>query len=200
MKNYGYIQSTLTGKELQAAPPLSILPAYYDLSKDLPAVRDQGNISKCVSCAITDMLHWRLAAENKVLTVQDDYFFKNRSDKSIDGMTPKEALDMVKSTGVSAQGGNFKIKAYAKVGSEIVAKQSIFAYGALLIALPVYSDSPTFWLKSGQLQGGHALTLVGWDSYGFILRNSWGTSWGNGGYGSLPFSQFYGAYECWCLI
>lgn len=38
--------------------------------------------------------------------------------------------------------------------------------------------------------GGHAILLVGYDdaSQTFIFRNSWGTGWGNQGYGTLPYA------------
>lgn len=41
----------------------------------------------------------------------------------------------------------------------------------------------------GEPLGGHAILLVGYDdsSANFILRNSWGTSWGDKGYGYMPY-------------
>ena len=38
--------------------------------------------------------------------------------------------------------------------------------------------------------GGHAIVLVGYDdsSKRFMFRNSWGVSWGNQGYGMIPYS------------
>ncbi len=38
--------------------------------------------------------------------------------------------------------------------------------------------------------GGHAVMLVGYDdnSQNYIFRNSWGASWGDGGYGYLPYA------------
>lgn len=40
-----------------------------------------------------------------------------------------------------------------------------------------------------QLLGGHAIVLVGYDdaSRRFTFRNSWGTGWGESGYGYLPY-------------
>lgn len=47
-----------------------------------------------------------------------------------------------------------------------------------------------------KLQGGHAVMAVGYDDNhpcknapdgAFLIRNSWGTSWGDGGYGYLPY-------------
>jgi hypothetical protein len=40
-------------------------------------------------------------------------------------------------------------------------------------------------------RGGHAVALVGYDSGRFIVRNSWGTDWGDDGFGyaSLAYAQ-----------
>ncbi len=43
-------------------------------------------------------------------------------------------------------------------------------------------------VKRGQGCGGHVVLLVGYDAAveTFVFRNSWGTSWGRSGYGTLP--------------
>jgi C1A family cysteine protease len=50
------------------------------------------------------------------------------------------------------------------------------------IQLPNYSKD--------SYEGGHAVMAVGWETYKnkpwFIIKNSWGTSWGNHGYFRLP--------------
>ena len=33
------------------------------------------------------------------------------------------------------------------------------------------------------MRGGHAVTVVGYTSDRFIIRNSWGTGWGDDGFG-----------------
>ena len=41
----------------------------------------------------------------------------------------------------------------------------------------------------------HCITLVGWNGYSgdpsgnWIIKNSWGTGWGNGGYGTIPYGD-----------
>jgi C1A family cysteine protease len=45
--------------------------------------------------------------------------------------------------------------------------------------------------QPGTVRGGHAVALVGYTSDRFIVRNSWGTSWGDkgSGYASLAYAQ-----------
>lgn len=38
--------------------------------------------------------------------------------------------------------------------------------------------------------GGHAVSAVGYSDYHIIIRNSWGTYWGEQGYGYLPYWYF----------
>jgi C1A family cysteine protease len=45
-------------------------------------------------------------------------------------------------------------------------------------------------LATESVQGGHAVLLVGYNYNQFIVRNSWGTAWGMGGYFQIPFEYF----------
>lgn len=45
-------------------------------------------------------------------------------------------------------------------------------------------------LATESVQGGHAILVVGYNSDHFIVRNSWGPSWGMGGYFQIPFAYF----------
>lgn len=45
------------------------------------------------------------------------------------------------------------------------------------------------WVAS--VSWGHAICLVGWDTQGWVIKNSWGTGWGNGGYGTVAYSNSY---------
>ncbi len=53
--------------------------------------------------------------------------------------------------------------------------------------------------EQGTARGGHAVALVGYDANHFIVRNSWGTGWGDGGfayatldYARVAFTEAYG--------
>jgi hypothetical protein len=46
--------------------------------------------------------------------------------------------------------------------------------------------------------GGHAFALVGYNTAGFLVQNSWGTDWGAGGFATLPYEEWLdSAYDAW---
>ena len=60
----------------------------------------------------------------------------------------------------------------------------------------------SFWAippkKAGYDDGGHAFVLVGYNSKGFIIQNSWGTAWGTGGRAMLSYEDWLdNAMDCW---
>jgi len=54
------------------------------------------------------------------------------------------------------------------------------------------------------MEGGHAVLAVGYTDSHVLIRNSWGTEWGDHGYGYLPWTYFDGptplASDCWVLV
>jgi hypothetical protein len=47
-------------------------------------------------------------------------------------------------------------------------------------------------------RGGHSFALVGYDERGFIVQNSWGTTWGASGFGILPYDDWVeNATDAW---
>jgi C1A family cysteine protease len=92
-----------------------------------------------------------------------------------------------------AQSAALRIASYYNVGKTQAAwKQWISKYGPLYVAINVDSSwmdaSKTFGALSqyntSQIYGGHAVLICGYDSdkdY-FIFKNSWGSTWGDGGY------------------
>jgi Papain family cysteine protease len=54
-----------------------------------------------------------------------------------------------------------------------------------------HSDLPSILpIKAKQSLGGHAFALVGYNERGFIVQNSWGTSWGASGFAILPYDDW----------
>jgi C1A family cysteine protease len=75
-------------------------------------------------------------------------------------------------------------------------KNALNTYGPLVTTMDVYSDffyysGGIYQYTSGSYQGGHAILIVGYDDTGqyFIVKNSWGGSWGESGYFRIAYSQ-----------
>jgi C1A family cysteine protease len=95
-------------------------------------------------------------------------------------------------------------------------KSALYDYGPLPTTLDVYEDfryydGGVYSHVYGGLAGGHAVLIVGYDDVDeyFIVKNSWGTGWGESGYFRIDYSQLaneveFGyytiAYEAWVDI
>ena len=85
-------------------------------------------------------------------------------------------------------------------------KQGLNTYGPLVVTMNVYQDffyytSGVYKYVSGSLAGGHAVELIGYNDSGqyFVVKNSWGTDWGEQGYFEIAYSELtsptqFGAY------
>lgn len=77
-------------------------------------------------------------------------------------------------------------------------KKAIMDNGPAYVSFPVYDYTGRFWYPGEPARpslGGHAVAIVGWDTKGFIIRNSWGTDWANGGYTNYSYSDFAKRYH-----
>ena len=98
------------------------------------------------------------------------------------------------------------ISHYARVDNLTSLLHAISENGVCLITLPVYNTSLIeFWKKNSEhdtLIGGHAVAIVGYNltKHHFILRNSWGSSWGDKGYCYWKFSDWGSHWEIWTTI
>ncbi len=96
------------------------------------------------------------------------------------------------------------IKAFAKINTLDGLRNSLKVNGPCLIAFPVYNYSDQMWLKkeNDNFQGGHAMTVVGFDDdkeY-FIIRNSWGDKWADNGYTYYKYIDWNSHWECWTTV
>jgi len=75
-------------------------------------------------------------------------------------------------------------------------KDALYTYGPLPTTMDVYYDFFSYWsgvysYASGAYQGGHAVLIVGYDDNNqcFIVKNSWGTGWGEAGFFRIAYSE-----------
>lgn len=199
---FGYIKSQLDGTEQVMSAPKGVdLPKEYSFYKQMSKVLDQGQKPICVPCSISTIINWKINMEDMKISdhkVDLEQIFECGG--TDEGMTFKDALHFLKHSGVDTDKGNYKIDQYAMVGSIPVLKYALLMNGPCIAGLPVrnslYQD---FWNGDG-FEGGHAIAIIGYTEEGFIIRNSWGTAYGERGYTILPYKDFENFYEIWTIL
>ena len=209
MVNYGFIASKMDGTELEFKSIDGLkIPNEYSYQKFLSPVINQGNKPICVPCSVSAYINWEMNLDdgnnNKDNNVIVNEIFDARDKEAgDDGMSFKDALHFLRHSGVTTDDGKYKIDRYAKVGSDICLKQALVANGPCIGGLPVYNSSRCdFWnkLNGDSLEGFHAVSIIGYNKIGFILRNSWGKGFGNNGYVTIPYDCFDKFSEIWTII
>ena len=78
-------------------------------------------------------------------------------------------------------------------------KNALYTYGPVVASFYVYNDfysyrSGVYSYASGSYVGAHAVLIVGYDDVrqAFIVKNSWGTGWGEAGYFMIAYSEVGG--------
>jgi C1A family cysteine protease len=80
-------------------------------------------------------------------------------------------------------------------------KEAIMNYGPVSTAITVYEDffnytGGIYEHKTDKRVGGHEISIVGWGVENgteyFIIKNSWGTNWGEKGFGRIKTSEITG--------
>jgi C1A family cysteine protease len=91
----------------------------------------------------------------------------------------------------------YKTQSFWRVGTDIQSLKSAIYKNKISVraSMPWYSE----WnrLTDGIMRlgtydnyvGGHRIVFTGWTKEGLILKNSWGSGWGNDGYAILPYDQ-----------
>jgi C1A family cysteine protease len=95
------------------------------------------------------------------------------------------------------QDHTYKAAAWGSVDQTVDAiKQAVATYGPVPTAFMVYEDfmnyqGGVYSYTSGKQDGGHAILVVGYNDDGqyFIVKNSWGTGWGEDGFFRIAYSQ-----------
>ncbi|MDP2831153.1 MAG: C1 family peptidase, partial [Candidatus Omnitrophota bacterium] len=206
--------------------PVVPIPVSFDFIKLMSPVRNQGSEGTCVAFAsVTGVKEFQDKKEYRKLISLSPRFLYSLC-KKFDGIPfeegtfPRIAMKVLLNYGVCHESFwpyaphqkslprkgadkdaiKFKIKAYARIKSQLEMKRSLLVNGPFLAGVEVYKS----WFnksveKSGfipmpkrneQLMGGHAICIVGYDDKFriFKFKNSWGAKWADKGYGYLPYA------------
>jgi C1A family cysteine protease len=122
------------------------------------------------------------------------------------GLPPESCYPYTAADGTcSVTCSNWQTSAYRISGYSYVAttsptvdaiKNALSTYGPVNTQFDVYSDffyytTGVYHYATGTYQGGHAVLIVGYDDVNqyFIVKNSWGTGWGEAGFFRIAYSE-----------
>lgn len=200
---------------------IATFPSTLDLRGLCQPIRNQGSQGACAAMAgsaMKEVHEYKDYALHEYLSPQ--YIYNMRPNKTTSGMYMRDLMKILSKYGVckettypytttmtitkaiTSEANKFRIKGYASISTIDGLKASLYSNGPAVIAVPVYNKSNTLWdQQPGELlQGGHAMAVVGYDATGFIIRNSWGTTWGNDGYTIFPYTHWGKQWEIWTTV
>jgi len=136
-------------------------------------------------------------------------FFKNTG-TNIETCYPYTATDgSCNNACANWRSNTFRIDSWNEVAATVSdIKNAVFTSGPVVTAFLVFEDfgsykSGVYSYVKGKYLGGHAVLIVGWDDSQscFIVKNSWGTGWGDSGYFKIAYSEVGGKTEfgCWTI-
>ena len=202
------------------------IPESLDLRDRLPRVRNQGTEGACAAFACATMKEYQ---ERKDVGYSGHFsprfVYLLREDPSTEGMYLRDVMRILTNYGICPENNlpyqrvvdkqaitkdiyysaiMYNISGYAQVYSVDDLKVALNKDGPCIIALPVYNRGIQFWRKNSddaELLGGHAVCFCGYDKdKGFLLRNSWGTSYAENGYTWYPYEDWPYIWEAWSSV
>ena len=194
---------------------------YRNVYNDYFPVFDQGSQGSCLACSGTGMRQYQECLDTGLLKkLSEQFVYNNREDTSEEGMYMQDLMRILYKIGIClndlCEYGNTRkpteaaykdalkrlTQGYASVNTIAEFKTALYTQGPCVIAVSVYNYTERMWVqRPGEgFLGGHAMCCVGYNKEGFIIRNSWGTEWGQNGYCILPYSDFNLIWETWTTI
>jgi len=190
-------------------------PEAFDAREKWPScihpVRNQGNCGSCWAFAATNQLSDRFCINGKDLVLSPQYVIEcDKDDDCCDGGYLDSSFNFLMKVGtvedkclpydmncgrcrevncVHYKCKSGSIRTYESENEKV--KEEIYNKGPIEGAFDVYRDflsyrSGVYYHKTGELLGGHAISVLGFGNEGglkyWLCKNSWGQGWGMSGY------------------
>lgn len=199
------------------------LPKKLDLSGNMLPIRNQEGEGACVAFATTAV---KESEENKEGYLSPRFLYERIKQES-GGAYPRDAMKVVLDIGICPEDcqpyvANIvtpacadslklaepnKIKGYARLNTIEEMKQCLYQNGCFMISVAVtdswLSTSDGYIMGGGNIIGYHAIALVGYDDKMECIKfkNSWGSNWGDKGYGYIGYGTLKNILcDAWSFI
>ena len=198
----------------------NVIPQAIDLRNHSLPSRNQGNRGTCAAFAgatireSQESLCGIGSSESKYLSPEFIYYHRDNSPSH--GMSGRNVFTILKNIGTVPEidypygsdnepsrllyetASQHKITFFARITTMGGLKKAISQIGPCYLVLPLYKTRPQFWISSGdESVEGHAVVVIGYNQTGFIIKNSWGKDWNDGGCIVFPYTDWDIHWECW---
>ena len=195
------------------------LPVSFSWMDKVTPIRDQGNCGSCWSFSAQATIADVLAIHGKGDIDLSEQFpvSCDKESSGCNGGWPSSAFELIRVQGnvierdlpykqitgrcPASLPHTYKLSSWKEISTGVAAtediKQAIYMYGPVSVAVSVSGDFDSY--KSGIYNGpatgtiNHAVNIVGWDDSTkpghWIMRNSWGTSWGENGFMRIAYGS-----------
>lgn len=185
------------------------LPESYMLPNErLPKVTSQGSIWACVAFSIAEILSiFNYDEFGKQEQFSEGFIYGYNRKADYRGMYPQSTLDLMTKTGsvpkkyynelceMPYMASKIRENPNIDVLVEIAQKYKIKGYVGFLRGeieevkeALLSSQTPILAVSDSYFGGSHAIIIIGWEKDGWVVQNSWGENWGNGGRACIPYS------------
>ena len=189
-----------------------------DYTSKMLEVRNQGQTPSCVGFATCAMKEY---FESLQLSPR---FIYDRIKQPTGGSHPRDAMKLLLNVGVTTEecspyntvidecpdaskfAGENRIKGYARLSTLNEMKKSLQENGPFVISLMVYNawyNTNDVVTVDGSAIGLHLVTVVGYNvaTGMFKFKNSWGSDWGDSGYGYISQTHLINSMQdAWSIV
>lgn len=207
---------------LAQSPTDAEIPEEFSMKEYMNYPKDQGSRGTCaafVGAAIKSINHRR--STDTDVEFSTEFIYYNRQNRPASGMFGRNVFSILQKMGTPPESKypygtqkkpsssvynmalNYRIHGYAKIVSADGLKRALYELGPCYLLLPLYSTRrSTFWRpkKGEESAQGHAVLVIGYNSDGFIIINSWGPTWNGDGTAVIPYNHWNSEWECWVAM